>query len=227
MKQYRKLYIKVDSEHSAEFVASLDAALKGGWSRAHEAEERAGKSSIDDEFFYYVCKKRGKREAALVSLYRSDAETVYVSNVVPRDLSELSHEQYNLILQDFHDTVLSRLHPSFPIVFGLGSDELRIEDMMPPPVLRTFKHFSTLANHSTGSAHADDRERWYLFLIALHQNPNRLDGHTFCRWLIEVDHWKPKVAHRLVEEFEFAAGLMNREDDYRRRLASKPKRGRQ
>jgi len=39
MKQYRKLYIKVDSEHSAEFVASLDAALKGGWSRAHEAEE--------------------------------------------------------------------------------------------------------------------------------------------------------------------------------------------
>jgi hypothetical protein len=46
-------------------------------------------------------------------------------------------------------------------------------------------------------------------------------------WLIEVDHWKPKIAHRLVEEFEFAAGLMNREDDYRRWLDSKPGRGRQ
>jgi len=117
MKQYRKLYIKVDSEHSAEFVASLDAALKGGWSRAHVAEERAGKSSIDDEFFYYVCKKRAKREAALVSLYRSDAETLYVSNVVPRDLSELSHEQYNLILQDFHDTRALALAPVLPDCF--------------------------------------------------------------------------------------------------------------
>ena len=43
--------------------------------------------------------------------------------------------------------------------------------------------------------------------------------------LIEVDHWKPKIAHRLVEEFEFAGGLMNREDDFRRWLDSKPGRG--
>jgi len=43
MEKSRQLYIKVDSEDTAQLAASLDAALTSGWARARDAEERAGK----------------------------------------------------------------------------------------------------------------------------------------------------------------------------------------
>src|SRR5439155_1702040 len=36
MERYRELYIKVGAEHTAQFVANLDAALSSGWTRARE-----------------------------------------------------------------------------------------------------------------------------------------------------------------------------------------------
>jgi hypothetical protein len=35
------LFVKVDSEHSDEFAAAMDAALSDGWIRAREAENDA------------------------------------------------------------------------------------------------------------------------------------------------------------------------------------------
>jgi hypothetical protein len=75
MEHFRELQIKVDSENSADFILAVNAALTGGWSRAWEAERRAeAMDSLTDEEFYFCCDKREKREAALLAIYRKDAE---------------------------------------------------------------------------------------------------------------------------------------------------------
>lgn len=210
MEKFRELNLKVDSKHSADFAKAVSAALTNGWVRAWEAEQRAeAMDSVSGEAFYFKCDRRDGREAALLAIYRRDGETLYVSNIVPSEKSELSHEQYNTILKDFHDSVLSKLSPTFPIMFLLGSNILRIEDTMKPEVFQLLRHFSASANKSTGSSHPIDRERWYAFLVVLARSPHRLDSLILMRWLIETEHWPERVAQDLVIEFEFAMGLLD------------------
>ncbi|HEX4265661.1 MAG TPA: hypothetical protein VH597_15100 [Verrucomicrobiae bacterium] len=209
MEKFRELYIKVDEEHTGDFVAAVEAALTDGWSRASEAEDNARQHGVDDrDFCYFLCDDRKGRQPAMVSIYRRDAETLYVSNVVPLAGFQLSHQQYNTVLQDFHDCILTKLHAKFPITFMLGSDQLRIERMMSPEAFKRLTQFSGSANKSTGSSHPKDCERWYAFLVTLNQTRHNLDAGSLLRWLIEVEQWPENVAQDLVSQFEFAMGLL-------------------
>jgi hypothetical protein len=174
--------MKVDKEHGAEFEKALNTALKNGWSRASDAGERATEQPKDRDFFFVCCDQCSSREAAMLAIYRRDAETLYVSDILPKERSELSHDQYNAILEDFHDNVLSKLKVSFPLVFLLMSAEMDVESMMSPQAFEALKHFSALANRATGSAHPMDRDRWYRFLVLLEAAAHRLDGHSLGRW---------------------------------------------
>ena len=201
--------MKVDSEHTKEFVAALDAALSAGWSRAHDAEKRASEINAGGEFFYYYCDKRENRQAAMVSIYRKDAETLHVTNVVPTELSELNHQQYNGILQDLHDTVLRKLHKTFPAAIMLASNQLRIENLMSADAFRLLRQFSAMANKSTGSSHPMDCERWFAFLVTLRRSNHGLDTHSLLRWLVEVEQWPDEAAQDLASQFEFAMGSLD------------------
>jgi hypothetical protein len=210
MKKFRELFIKVDSQHTTEFVAALDSALTAGWARAHDAEERGRSLANDDaEFCYYYCDKRDHRQAAMISIYRRDGETLYVTNVVPTELTELSHEQYNAILQNFHDLVLTKLNVVFPITILLASDQLNVANMMSAEAFKRLQEFSSMANKSTGSSHPHDRGRWIEFLQTLHSTKHRFDSHSLVRWLTEVEEWPVEVAHEMQSEFEFAMELLD------------------
>ena len=207
MKTFRELYFKVDSSQTDEFIRALDVSLVDGWTRAHDAEERGKETNITGEqFFYYYCNRNSKREAAMVAIYRRDSETLTVTNVVPRELSELNFDQHNNILSDFHDNILAKLPKSFQIVFA--SDKLDIQKLMSPRAFERLCAFSTTASKSTGSAHPSDRQAWYSFLITLHQTKHYLDSHSLMRWLTEVQNWPNQAAHDLGIEFEFAVGLL-------------------
>ena len=120
--RFRELFIKVDKDHSGEFAVALDAALSDGWARAHSCEQEARQHGLEDrELFYYYCTERQGRAAAMVAIYRRDAETLYVSNVVPLRTHQLKPPQYNEVLRDFHDVALLKMRAGFPvfIVFGV------------------------------------------------------------------------------------------------------------
>src|SRR4051794_41098988 len=117
MKKHRQLLIKVDKEHGAEFEKALNATLANGWACANEAEKRATEHIKDPNFLFVYCSPSARREAAMLAIYRQDAETLYVSDILPKEMSEFSHSQYNSILEDFHDNVLSKLKVPFPFTF--------------------------------------------------------------------------------------------------------------
>lgn len=210
MEQFRELYIKVDKDHTKEFAAAVEAALTDGWTRAVEAEKQGKEVGgfLDGEFFYYMRDDRREREPVMVAIYRKDAETLYVSNVVPLKGWQLSHQQYNGALQDFHDNILSKLKAEFPITFMLGSDQLQIGRMMSPEAFALLRQFSAAANKSTGSSHPSDQQRWFAFLATLSRTKHHFDVSSLFRWLTEVEKWPEKVAHSLASQFEFATELL-------------------
>jgi hypothetical protein len=199
----------VGSANTAKFIAAVDAALCSGWSRRVE-EEASANDSVADEHAYYVCEPTPQRPRALLAIYRKDKTTFYVSNIVPAEVSELSHDQYNAILLDFHDHVLRKLSTDFPVTMIASGDQRRLEDILSPEAMTLLKRFCGLANKSTGSAHPMDRERWYDFLIMVGNQRPALTAHDVMRWLTEVDAWPARTAQDLVIEFEFAFGLLAR-----------------
>src|SRR5579862_3365086 len=120
IEKFRELYLKVDREHSNEFAAAVDAALTDGWVHARKSEREARRHDIESEWFYYTRDNREGRVPVLLAIYRRDAETLYVSNVVPLDRSQLTHEQYNGAVQEFSDKVLSRVKATFPFAFMMS-----------------------------------------------------------------------------------------------------------
>lgn len=211
MRQFRDLHIFVPAANTEALASLIDAALPAGWSRAIDAE-KSSPNLKDQEFIYYQCEKSGSREAALLAIYRKDPETLYVSNIVPRELRELSFQQYNHILLDFRDTILSKLKPPFPFSYELSTNELRLEELMSDHTFKSLKSFSTLANKSTGSAHPMDQERWFDFLINLHYDRHQCDAHVLKRWLVGSEGWAEDKASDLAIEFEFGIGLLKRLD---------------
>lgn len=120
--KFNDLYMWVDEKHSEEFAAALEAALPEGWRRDREGEEFSKPHALGGSgWFYYWRDGRGGREAVKVALYRRDPKTLYVCNIVPLDRCELTYEQYNRALEEFHDKVLCRVKLKFPIVFAITS----------------------------------------------------------------------------------------------------------
>ena len=129
---------------------------------------------------------------------------------MPGEVSELSHDQYNAILMDFHDNVLRKLSTDFPVTMIASGDQRRLDDILSPEAMTLLNRFCGLANKSTGSAHPLDKERWYDFLIMVGSQRPALTAHDLMRWLTEVDAWPARTAQDLVIEFEFAVGLLDR-----------------
>src|SRR5881296_2156833 len=98
MKIHRELTIMVDEGNTEPFFQAVDDVLRDGWKREVKAEARARDHiSVDGEFAYYTCDKRGSREAAMVAIYRRNPKVLYVSNVVPVEKTELSIDEYNAV----------------------------------------------------------------------------------------------------------------------------------
>jgi len=207
MKVYRELEIHVPLSRREDFLTELESHLPKGWSRDRKSEDRALK--IKDHA-YFVCEPLESRHAALVALYERTPDLLYVSNVVPRDVSSLTHDEYNIILEAFSQTCVAPVADMMGLRLTLSSDQQSFDDLVSQKSAKLFRTFSALANKSTGTSHPCDKERWYDFVISVIENGDRLDSYMLTRWLVEEDGWAEDIAHRMAIEFEMETGLLKR-----------------
>jgi len=207
MKVFKELEVSVPAARRADFLARLEASMPPGWVRNREAEDRSLKTN---EHAYFVCEAKGERLAALVALYEKNEDLLYVSNVVPRDISSLTHDQYNCILDEFATACVEPVAREMGLHMTRTSDHISLDDLVSPGSAHLFRVFSGLANKSTGTSHPSDKERWYDFIISVVNNDDPLDAHMLTRWLIEEDGWSEDIAHRMAIEFEMEVGLLKR-----------------
>lgn len=201
-------------DQEAQFISWIDGHLTAGWSRDLAREDELNRESAS-KFYFFTYEQRADEQPATLFLSHPDRQTtswLYVSNIIPHQVQELSLDQYNHILNDFHARFAKPAADSVGVPVELTSPEQSIEDWLSPELAKLLKAFSLGANKSTGSSHPMDRERWYDFLIALHRAGENPNVGLLRRWLVEEEKWPGDVAFDLVCEYEFAQDLLGRFD---------------
>lgn len=215
MKVHQELRIgPLTSEQEIEFVSSIDGRLYGGWSRDTNREVELNREG-GGRFYCFACSQEANREAAtlfLVHPARRATSWLYVSNIIPRDSRQLTLDQYNYILREFHDRFAKATGESLGVSVELSTPEQSLENWLSPESAKRLRIFSKAANKSTGSSHPMDRERWCDFLIAVHRAHENPSVGLLERWLVEEEEWPGDVAFDLICQFEFARELLSRFD---------------
>ena len=208
MKVFRNLTITIDKSNRPSFVKRVEVLLTDGWRRDLDAEEKASTMPGIDKDYYFACEKSGKRQAALLVLAPLDELTLSVANIVPREVGQLSINEYNLILKEFHDRFVLPVSRELELDLDITDDQQTIEDWISSDSAGALRQFSATANKSTGSAHPSDQKRWFDFVIAIVENHDNLDSESLFRFLTEEDNWPENIADKLCIEFEKEIALL-------------------
>lgn len=208
MKAFKDLTINLSQGQHSGFIAEVEEALPSGWIRDNGAEERLN-DLTSSGFSCFVCEERPGLQVAMVSLVKTrSGDGLYVSNIVPRDVSELTMDEYNLILDDFAKSCLLPVADGLGIKVEISEGEWDAKAELSEDSYRNLISFSRGANRATGTAHPLDRERWYNFVISVYKNGDDIDSSTLCRWMVEEDGWPEDMAYGVSGEFEQNLGLL-------------------
>ncbi|GAA3994829.1 hypothetical protein GCM10022279_18040 [Comamonas faecalis] len=211
---FQNLHLK-GRKTASSIRASILAQVQGQWHHALEQEEDIRNHATDEEDAIVLVRDAfdDVDESGLVLWQEGDGYKV--SNIVPRNVGELGITKYNLILRDFVTKIAEPAARVGGFEVELSSPHQSLDDWLDAEPTTALRRFSRLANKSTGAAHPMDRDRWYVFLIAVHHASKRLDADQLVRWLVEVERWPEDKAHELAIDYEFALGLLEQYDQSR------------
>ncbi|BAZ71424.1 hypothetical protein NIES4106_62210 (plasmid) [Fischerella sp. NIES-4106] len=208
MKVYRDLKIIGTQDALQKMIQEIEKNLDHGWDRDKEKEAQLNSLKIGESYMYcFICSDTRHRRASGLCLVNDSSENcLYVSNIVPKNVGQLSYDEYNYILEDFYKQfIIPAKNTDVQVV--LGKSEHGIEDYMTPATSKLLRIFSDTANKSTGAAHASDEKRWFDFIIAIHKDKSDMDGGTLIRILIE-EGWSQEIANELAGSYENARSLL-------------------
>lgn len=207
MKVFRELIVQGDAQHLQQLVNQMNAVLTDGWSRNHEEENRMRSLGADITLLCFQCDERNERPPA--SLWLAIAESsARVSNIVPSKVTQLTRDEYNRILEEFHDRFVKTSAGGLGLTVEFTRPDQTLEDWVSKKVASQLRFFSDHANKSTGAAHPNDRERWYEFLVSAHREKSSLDSSSLRRWLEEEAGWPPDAATELAIDYSQARSLL-------------------
>jgi hypothetical protein len=103
MKVFRELSIHGKPEQLARTAELVCNTISGDWSRDTEVEERARKWALPGQEHIYSFKrvKRDLHPAVNLFLNDEDKNTLVVTNIVPQEVGQLTHAEYNGIMEEF------------------------------------------------------------------------------------------------------------------------------
>lgn len=205
MKVYRDLIVKGNAQSLTNFVESLRRHLVNGWSWCREREAEVQRSALG-RMYCFTCTANNARPISELWMATNSEGYLYVSNILARELSSLTYDQYNAILSDFHDNCINPSATGTGVSIELGNPDPQLEDFLSQPTARLLRSFSSLANRSV--THTLDRRRWNEFLIAVHKEGAHLDVSMLRRWLTEEEKWPPDEAADLAGDYARAMDLL-------------------
>jgi hypothetical protein len=156
----------------------------------------------------FVCSSGIAPTAGLVLHYSK--ERLKVVNIVPRETSELTIPEYNAILDEFANAVKPNVPASLEMHYSKG--ERSLTDFTTQEAFEALRRFSRTANRSAGTAHPNDQERWFEFVLTQHRSGRELPSDILERWLVEEEGWSREKAFDLSAEYEKEIALLRHVD---------------
>ena len=206
MKTFRNLYIHLNGVDIETFSNGLERQSKVPWVRRKDKEEELG--GMGDKAICFEAKKGTSVKPAALFIFPKEGETWWVSNIVPTEVSELTHDQYNAALENFFESILQPAIKDSPISAELTSNEVSVGSVAGVEVEKALVRFSNLANKSTRGSHPLDRKRWLEFLILAHESGSELYTDLVIHTLVELG-WSEEAAIELGIQFEFSQDLLS------------------
>jgi hypothetical protein len=205
MKRFRELNISIAKEDFENFISELLEILPSEWSRD---KEREGEVPLFSGINMY-CFNRDRKDGLDSRLWiaERDEGTLYISNIVPSEISQLKTDDYNKVLLEFYDHGIKKLTENLGGSVELTSDIYSLEDLIGNDGARCLRVFSSAANKSTGSTHPRDRERWFEFITLIHKSKKTISPADIQKFLIE-DGWTEDFSFELACEFEYSLNLL-------------------
>lgn len=215
-KIFRELTITGAPTRLQQLGEAMQAHLPGHWQRAQEQEKDNAAMFSHEPGPLFIFERAATEDLPAAGLAMLGSEDgLSVINIVPLELNQLSISQYNAILVEFFEAAVKPAVAALQLTARLTDDTAAITKWLSEPAADALRRFSTLANHSTGSAHPRDRERWFAFLVLAHREGSALDTDMLKRWLVEEGGWSPDMASDLAIEYEFARDLLRFADGTR------------
>lgn len=209
MEVFRDLFIRGEADRLALTLEAIERSLSDGWTRDRLSEDRLRPVTGRTKPIYcFACSRAGRRPAATLFLTQRDPGTLSVSNVVPQQQHQLSHGEYNALVEEFYERFVRPCSASTGVEVELTDTQVDLGHWLSPLAAEKLRTLSAAANKSTGSSHPNDQERWIDFVLAAHREGSRLDAPSLRRWLIEVEGWSPEVADQLAVEYDFGRELL-------------------
>ncbi len=185
----------------AGFIANLEARLKDGWSRDEAREDKAHAVALG--MYCFCCAASGRRIAAELWI-ATRRDGLYVGNVLPVGQPSLLIEEYNAIVQEFHDKFALPAAQATGVDVELGAAEFRIGEFLSASTQNILYGLA----RDRRRTYRLDRARWNQFLTAAHREGASLSGSDFYRWLVEEVNWPEDEARTLSDEYEHARELL-------------------
>lgn len=124
MKTFKELTIDVSGEEDQKnFIARVIKNLPSGWKHDRKAEiSLSGITSAN--FHCFSCDEPVSTEVALLTIVKTTSgNQLYVSNIVPKNVAQLSTDQYNEILSSFTNSCIAPIATSEGCNYTMTSDE--------------------------------------------------------------------------------------------------------
>lgn len=199
---------------AAAFGPALNAHLSEGWTRDTEIEEGwPSRTTGSRTPLVFRFPGSDDLEAARLYLFQDGANSLYVSNVVPDEVGQLTEPQYNALLAHFEQHVAGPAAQSIGAQTDLDVVDYDLAERAGVEVRDSLARFSRTANRGTGTSHPSDQERFFAFLIAAHRLPDdrRPGPTTVGRWLV-ADGWRDEMATDIAIEYEQGLALLKQYD---------------
>ncbi len=205
MKTYQDLVVRGNQQMLDRFIAVMEEYLTGGWTRNYRREAELSKVALG-KMYCFTCTAQGTRPASDLWLATRSDGSLYVSNILAKEFSSLTYDQYNAILSDFYNTCVGISAQDTGVTVELSNPNPNLEDFLSANTADLLRSFSVGANKTI--LHPLDRKRWNEFLVSAFHEGAALDTSMLERWLIEEEKWPEDEAHRLTVEYEHARDLL-------------------
>lgn len=210
MKTFMNFKITLPPKQVEQFIVNISERLPQHWERDIEKEKSLKYALPSGQYFIFTCRNKALKHDAALFLIEHGNGIITLANIIPRDVSELTIEEYNNILDDFYQKNILPFALSEGYLCEKSSGTTALQDIVCHQTADALIAFSSGANKETGSAHPCDKTRWYDFIISVHNNHDQLDTYFLKRWLVEEGGWSLDKAMDLVIEYEMEIGLLKR-----------------
>ena len=203
MKRYKDSMLVCNANQTIEDLMEIVAQVS--IEKGYEISRQS--AFVNNDTIIVKLIKEGYPQSRLILGYYSEKKGVSILNIVPTTesgVSEIDCDTYNELLDMYKSDV-------FGYISGIQKNEIEensgnytIEEFIP----NSFEKLNNWLNEYPLSLHQFDINRWYDFVIALHQNKENLPVDILVQYLQEEYNWKEKDVEKIALRLESDLSLL-------------------